>query len=378
MSISRHATSYLKNQVFIKTLKINGFRCYESVDLFFKRRINIFYGDNGSGKTSVLEAIYFLSTGKSFRSKRNKHLINHNNKSLSLFTEFSEDINTQNKSIGISLNTKNKKQIKLNLSNLKNQSETAHQLPVVSIDPDSYLFLDKPPQFRRSFLDWLVFHVKPNYLKTWTLTSRCQKQLNASYREKKTDQLDYWQDQYIHYGNQLNELRVETYELLSKKVILKVKTFIPELIDFNLMYFKGWSKEFTLEQLLTKESNKNLLYGSLLSGVHKMDIKCFVGNKPASEVLSRGQKKLISIIFYLCFIELINEVHCVNPILCIDDMDAELDTIKTNVLCDFIKHTNNQVFISTVAPEKINSIFKEVGLFHVKHIKDKREVDSVN
>ncbi|MGJ8664609.1 MAG: AAA family ATPase, partial [Marinicella sp.] len=138
--------------MYLNQLKINGFRCYDNIEIEFNQRINVFHGDNGAGKTSILEAIYYLSTGKSFRSKRAKNLINQVNHELTLFSAFTSDEGIKGQ-VGVSLDKGLKKKIKLNQRNVSNQSEIAHLIPVVSIDPDSYLFLDKPPQFRRSFLD---------------------------------------------------------------------------------------------------------------------------------------------------------------------------------------------------------------------------------
>lgn len=356
--------------MFIKQIKINGFRCYQSVDLKFNKQINIFYGNNGSGKTSVLEAIYWLSTGKSFRTKKNKVLINHNQSEFIIFSSFHSGTDNNNQTIGVGFDkTSSKKTIRLNQKNITNQSQIAHTLPVVSIDPDSYLLIDKTPNFRRTFLDWLVFHVKPSYLSVWTQTTRCHRQLNALFKTKQLNQIDQWQQQYIQFATQLNTYRFEIFKQLKIKVEDKIKQFIPELKGFGLHYFQGWNKDLTLTELLIKDKDKNITYGNLFSGVHKMDIKCKVNTLTAQDVLSRGQKKIISIVFYLSFIELLTETTGINPIVCLDDLDAELDPNKTNLLCEFIKSSDNQVFISTVDVDKVTSLFDDVGMFHVKHDK---------
>ncbi|MEZ5471494.1 MAG: DNA replication/repair protein RecF [Marinicella sp.] len=352
--------------MFIKQLKINGFRCYESVDLMFEKKINVFIGPNGSGKTSVLEAIYYLSTGKSFRSKKNKVLVNNLQNQFTLFCQFSEtEGRTQNLGVSFNKNT-GQKQIKLNQNQVKNQSEIAHMIPVVAIDPESYLFIDKGPQYRRSFLDWLVFHVKPEYLQVWTQTMRCQKQLNASYKSQYNQTTTHWEQQYILQANQLNDLRRVFFKQLEILVMEKVSMFLPEVNNFCIHYFQGWSKENDLTEQIKKDREKNLNYGSLYSGVHKMDIKCRVNNSQAQDVLSRGQKKIISIIFNLCFIEMLTAATKLNPIVCFDDLDAELDGVKTNLLCDFINNSQNQIFLSTVDLEKVTSLLNEFSVFHVK------------
>ncbi len=335
--------------------------------MVFDNRINVFFGSNGAGKTSLLEAIYFLSTGKSFRSKRTKNLINNQQDDLTVFAKTNPQPNQVPMQLGINLNKNGKKQIKLNQDLVRNQSDIAHRLPVVSIDPDSYLFIDKPPQYRRSFLDWLVFHVKHEYLTVWSQCSRCQKQLNALYKAKSTEQLDYWEQQYINHANALNQLRLDVFADLQLLVEKKTAQFIPELSTLKVGYYQGWSKDNSLVEQLNKDRDKNLMYGNLNSGVHKMDVKNTIKHMSAQECLSRGQKKMISIIYYLSFIELITAHTGIDPVLCLDDMDAELDINKTQILCDFIQTANNQVFISTVDKDKLIPMLDGLGLFHVKH-----------
>ncbi len=350
----------------ISKLKIQGFRCYESLEIEFIQRINIFSGTNGAGKTSILEAIYFISTGKSFRSKRNKNLINHHADEMLVFAHYNNADDTNNR-VGITLASNLKKNIKLNGQKINNQSAIAHKLPVVSIDPDSYLFLDKPPQYRRSFLDWLVFHVKPEYLNVWSKVSRCQKQLNSLYKGKSADQVDHWESLYIKYATELTQMRAAVFSDLKPLINQRIELIVPELAKFDLIFYQGWSQDNTLTEQLTKDRNKNVLYGNLNFGVHKMDIRNTFNNQPAHEILSRGQKKLISIIYYLSYIELLSTHLKVNPILCLDDMDAELDSGKTKVLFDFIQNSSHQTFISTVDANKLLDVLPNADLFHVEH-----------
>lgn len=350
----------------INQLKINHFRCYDDIELNFNERINVFSGENGSGKTSVLEAIYYLSTGKSFRSKRTKNLIKHDQDGFALFSSFT-DTDKYHNQLGISLSKTLKKKVKFNQNLINSQSKIAHVLPVVAIDSNSYLFLDKPPQYRRSFFDWLVFHVKPQYLQIWSNVSRCHKHLNVLYKEKKVSELDYWESQYIEYANQLTVLRKEIYQQLVDSVQRKIQFFVPELESFKTTFKQGWNKEKTLLDQLNADRDKNLLYGSLVSGTHKMDLKNTYNQLPAYETLSRGQKKIISSIFYLSYIELLTNHLGINPILCLDDMDAELDINKTAVFNEFIENSVNQIFLTTVAAEKLTSSLSTFSLFHVKH-----------
>jgi DNA replication and repair protein RecF len=351
--------------VFLTKLNIHNFRNIIHKEYHFNNKINIFYGENGVGKTSILEAIHITSSGKSFRKSSIKSIINFEKDNLTVFIE---TLNKQTKnSFSISKHKTGKFKAKVNNSSVSKQSEITNQFPVISIDPEVYRLVDFGPLYRRNYLDWLVFHVKHDYIVLWKKVYKCIKQLNYLYKKKAPEsEIVFWELNFITFSNELNDIRNNFFNQITPK-INKLSTLIQkDLCDISINFKKGWSKDLSLQEQLNTDKNKNRLYGQLQHGPHKMDIQIKDGIHPASQTLSRGQKKTLSMIFYMAYIELLLE-NDIKPVLCLDDLDAELDSIKLKKVADFFINTGSQIFITSVLKEKIENAFPEAELFHVKH-----------
>ena len=351
--------------MFINKLKISNFRILQEKEFNFTQNINVFHGDNGTGKTSILESIHYLSTGKSFRKCSFKSLINVDFNYLNVFVELINDEFKNTISINKAKNGLWK--ARFNNSPITKQSQISNLVPVVSIDPEVYRLVDLGPINRRNFLDWLVFHVKHDYLILWKKVQKCSKHLNSLYKTKATTkEIDLWENSFIDFSEQLNEVRELFYNQIQPIILSLTKQMQSDISNLELDYYKGWSETLTLKEQLVKDRKRNLLYGQLQHGPHKMDIKIQVLNNPASQVLSRGQKKVLSLTFYMAYIQLLQN-HDVKPIVCLDDLDAELDDNKLSKVSEFFIQSNLQLFITTVLSEKIKKIFPNAQMFHVKH-----------
>ena len=356
--------------MFIKKLRLHEFRNIKNKEFIFDNKINIFYGQNGAGKTSILEAIYFLSSGKSFRKGNFKNLINFNANSLTVYLECnnSDENNTQPHVFAISKEKSGKWKGQKNNNPIKKQSDITHALPVIAIDPEVYRLVDFGPLYRRNFLDWLVFHVKHDYLILWKKTHKCVKQLNVLYKSKASKEEIYpWEKTFIQYSEQLNEIREGFFNEIKPKIIQLSLYMQEEITDLNIEYKKGWSEDINLAGQLNKDRIKNLRYGQLQHGPQKMDIKISVGKHQASQTLSRGQKKILSMTFYMAYIDLILNSTNKTPVLCLDDFDAEIDKEKLFKAAQFFKDKKTQIFITSVQKKKISKVFPDAQMFHVKH-----------
>ncbi len=352
--------------MFIEELKIHNFRNIEDKHFSFKNKINVFYGKNGVGKTSILESIHYLSTGKSFRKGKANNLINFTKNDLTVFINAKTQENHY--TFAVNKNKNNQWHGKINGNKTSKQSQINTLIPVVSIDPEVYRLVDFGPIYRRNFLDWMVFHVKHNYLNLWKNTYKCIKQLNFLYKNKATnEEITPWENNFIHFSNELNEIRQETFNFLLPEIMKASRFMQNEIEDISLSYKKGWTLNSFKEQI-DFDRSKNRLYGQLQHGPHKMDIKISVGNQQASQILSRGQKKILSITFYMAYIKYLTK-RGISPILCLDDFDAELDDEKLKKAAFFFRETNSQIFVTTVQKNKIKKVFKKADLFHVKQTK---------
>ncbi len=351
--------------MFINKLKIFNFRNTLRKEYEFNNKVNIFYGDNGVGKTSILEAINFLSSGKSFRKGTFKNLINYHSDDLTVYLECITNNHTNTLSVN---KNKNGKWIgKINHTKTNKLVNITNIFPVVSIDPEVYSLIDFGPIYRRNYLDWLVFHVKHDYIVLWKKVYKCIKQLNSLYKNKAPfNEVKPWENSFIKYSNELNQIRKETFDRLHPSII-ELSQYMQEDVDNLSIEFKqGWSEDNSLQEQLEIDRSKNMLYGKLLHGPHKMDIKIKSGGIQSALILSRGQKKILSIAFYMAYIRFLNKKN-IHPVLCLDDFDAELDLNKLLKAAAFFKNSQAQIFITSVQQEKISMAFPNAELFHVKH-----------
>ncbi len=350
--------------MFINTLKIHNFRNIKFKEFNFTKRVNVFFGENGSGKTSILESIYFLSSAKSFRKSSAKSIINFDEEKVTVYSKLTNDITY---SFAVTKDKTGKWSGKVNNTVFNKQSQLTSYLKVVAIDPEVYRLIDFGPQFRRSFLDWFVFHVEHSYLDTWKKTYKCIKQLNHLYKTKASNiEINVWETSLAEFSELLNQKRLECFDLLKPRILSLVKKIQPDIRNLKIEFKKGWQESNSLLEQLTLDRIKNLKYGQIQNGPHKMDIKILANNFPASQTLSRGQKKILSIIFYLAYIESLMKDYGLEPIVCLDDLDAEIDESKLNILGGLFDELNIQLFISTVQVEKVKNIFKDIDMFHVE------------
>ncbi|MCF6318054.1 MAG: DNA replication and repair protein RecF [Proteobacteria bacterium] len=352
--------------MFIKKLKIHNFRNTLNQEYIFSNKVNIFYGDNGVGKTTILEAINFVSSGKSFRRGSFKNLINQHSNDLTVYLECI--LNEHSKTLSVNKNINGKWTGKINNCRIGKLVEITNIFPVVSIDPEVYSLIDSGPLHRRNFLDWLVFHVKHDYIILWKKVYKCIKQLNILYKHKAPiNEIKLWEKSFIAYSCELNTIRKNTFNEI-KSNIVEFSVYMQKEVDKLSIDFKqGWNDDISLEEQMEIDRSKNLLYGKLLHGPHKMDIKIKTHRLQAAQTLSRGQKKILSIAFYMAYIQFLNKNN-VHPVLCLDDFDAELDSEKLQKAADFFKNSKAQIFITSVQKEKITKAFKNADLFHVKHL----------
>lgn len=351
--------------MFISKLKIYNFRSIKEKEFLFTKNINIFYGKNGIGKTSIIEAINFLSSGKSFRKGSSKSLIQFNCLNLTVYIEsFKNDIPY---TIGVNKHKNGKWKSQFNNNKHIKQSDISRYFPVVSIDPEVYRLVDFGPLYRRNFLDWLVFHVKHEYLILWKKVHRCIKQLNLLYKSNVSiNEIKNWEKSFVTYSEKLNTIRKEFFDKIQPIIIKLTKNMQGEIKDLSISFKQGWSNNIKLSEQINIDRSKNIRFGQILHGPHKMDIKISTSNVPASQTLSRGQKKILSITFYMAYIEILKEFN-IKPILCLDDFDAEIDKSKLQKAAEFFINSNAQIFITSVDKNKIKKIFPSAELFHVKH-----------
>jgi DNA replication and repair protein RecF len=199
---------------------------------------NLIYGENGSGKTSFLEAIYFLGLGKSFRTHHNQRVIQQGQENFSVFGILQEkDFSTP---MGIQRNREGEMQIRIREQHVASPVELAKLLPLQLINADSHRQLLSTPKYRRQFLDWGLFHVEQSFLPVWQRAARALKQRNAALRANASlAEIQLWSHELIAAAMPLDQLR-RTYLQQLHPVFQAISQLFLENIEITWHYQRGW------------------------------------------------------------------------------------------------------------------------------------------
>jgi DNA replication and repair protein RecF len=336
--------------MYISNLRLQNFRNIPFKSFDFKNSINFIIGKNGSGKTSILESIYFLSHSRSFRSSQLNRIINHDANEFIIYTK----AHTPDE-ISISLSRKkNSNNIsKLNSEIQKNHTEITRNLPIQLINPESFNIINSGAQQRCKVLDWGAFYLDKTFLKIWQQTKFLVKQRNSALKQNYPDAYIASIDQKLcEFANILDTKRHDYFKKLKPKIYDILSQFNSEL-KLDIEYYRGWSHQKELEQVLEEGFKYDNKYNLTNHGPHKADIVFTINNKPIQDIFSRGQQKLLICAIKLAQGEVHNLENLNNCIYLIDDISSELDSIHTQTLFDYLKKLKSQVFITTTEQNKI-------------------------
>ncbi len=354
-------------------LSVQNLRNISSVDLEPAEHLNIIYGANGSGKTSLLEAISVLSLGRSFRSRKIKSLIQQDSDQLTVFGRLSVDDSVMDVPIGVRRNREGAGQIKLNGSSVSSASILSEQLPLQIMNGHSFLLLEGAPQVRRQFMDWLVFHVEPGFLSTWKDVQKLLKQRNSLLRRDKIDPLLLapWDKELSVKATQLDQMRSRVFNSFLACFQELVADFIA-IDGLQLSYYRGWERELDYADALSLGEERDSGLGYTRVGPHRADIRISIMGQPAAEILSRGQQKLLVSALRIAQGVVFQTLTGRRCVYLIDDLPAELDVDFRSVLAGWLDKLECQVFVTGVERDVIAKAWPENNskriekVFHVE------------
>lgn len=350
--------------MLIKTLNINNLRNLKSVDMTLNPQLNYLLGSNGAGKTSVLESIVVLAKGRSFRSGQIDALLGPDGELLRVVAT-TKSADEHNQTLGIE-RSRSQWKARRNGEDVKQLSDLAIHLPLVLIEPNSHLLVSGPPEGRRRFLDWGVFHVEPDYLVQWRRYSRALKQRNAALRRRDGRLIDSIDEVLSELGESVDSARRTQADRLSPMLERTVEELSPELEDISLRYEKGWRAE-KLSLALQSSRQRDLERGSTGPGPHKADLSLYVGKKPAKERLSRGEQKVLAASLLLSQGRLMVETG-ETPLLLMDDLASEFDEAHLSTVLEAGRNLQCQIWITGTSVKPYESMMGgEYAMFHVEH-----------
>ncbi len=335
----------------ITSLKLTNFRNFNTLSISPGPEINLIYGDNGTGKTSLLEAIYHLGLGKSFRTHQYERVIQHQEESFSIYAELTKSNNLVQ--IGIERKRKQPLRVKLSGKSISGVSTLAKLIPIQMISTLSYRFFTDGPRIRRQFLDWGVFHVKPPFISCWQRLQHVLKQRNASLKSRSsTDQIELWNKEFCQLSSEIDQYRAEYIDDLKRHFSQQIARLLSSY-NMELRYKRGWSINESLENILKDNLSKERIIGHTEYGPQRADLQIYINGIPAADILSQGQLKLTSYALQLAQGLLLHEKTEQHPIYLIDDLPSELDAGKREQLYKTLSKFNTQIFITAISQDLV-------------------------
>jgi DNA replication and repair protein RecF len=352
--------------MLLKQLQIKDFRNLQDTQLTPINGVNLIVGDNASGKTSILEAIYYLSHVRSFRTQYVTDLIFRHSSYLQLVANIeTNDGNTI--PFGIR-RSRNKSEIRVNKNPVIRVSDIAAQFPVLAIHPDSYKLITGSPAQRRQYIDWGVFHVEHGFFQAWKRFKKALSQRNAALKTKqKYDVCQLWNPEICASANHIDQLRSQYFQKLTPYLNNLTRQFFPD-DTVSIEYKRGWPLDKELTDLLEANLQKERLKGYTYYGPHRAEVLIKVNGQSAQTCISRGQQKTLVALMRLAQamqFSLVTDKSCV---LLYDDLAAELDYTHRNMILSVLSSMDIQLFLTAIEKEQIDlSNWSDSKLFHVEH-----------
>jgi DNA replication and repair protein RecF len=341
--------------VSLSRLQVTDFRCLQSAELDPDCHFTLISGPNASGKTSLLEAIYCLGRGRSFRTRRLEHLIRHGAERFVVFGEV--ETATRRAPMGVE-GSRSGIRAQIDGDKPSSLAELALFLPVQIIDPEVHHLIDEGPSRRRRFLDWGVFHVEQSFVGHWQRYQQVLRQRNAALKTRQPRAVvSVWDSDLVRSGESLSAARAHYVSLLSPSAEAIGRNLLG--MELSLSYRNGWLKGQSLAEALQQSWNHDLETGATQVGPHRAELGIRLGGAPVKDRISRGQQKLLAAALLIAQLKLFPEGSPVQPTLLLDDPAAELDDERLANLIREVSSQSVQLIVTTLHGEF--SAFGEPG-----------------
>jgi len=358
--------------MWINDLTVQNCRSISKASLQLSPQLNIITGKNASGKTSLLEAIYLLSSGRSFQTSHITDVIRHKQKSILVTASmcFEDAVSSH---IGIEKSLK-KTRIRINKENINSQAELSRVLPITIIHPDSIRLISGAPSYRRAYIDWIAFYLYPEFYPKWKSYQRILKQRNLCLKDHKhLYSLEKWTEELVSLQPDITDFRMRAIKKL-EPIIKNSASKLLKNKQIDLEFQSGFPPNINLEfdsliRFYSDKKNYDLATKRTSYGAHKANIKFLIDSKPAERTASRGQLKLLCVALLLSQSKTIQNIEGKvdnKGILLFDDFTSELDSNNEISLIEYLFTLNQQTILTTTDSELMGKDFK-AKMFHVKH-----------
>lgn len=354
--------------MYIEKIKLENFRNYKYENIELNKLINIIFGDNAQGKTNILEAIYFTSLGKSFRTNKEKEIVKENESQAKIEINFIKN----NRKEKINAEISDKKNFYINDIPVKKLSELVGKINIVLFSPEDIEILRNEPIKRRKFLNIMISQLRPKYIFLLSEYNKVLEQRNnylkkIKYENKSQEYLTIWDEQLEKIGIKIYEYRKEFIEKINNKIKKIHLNTTENKENIEIKYKTNIDKKNYMENLL-KNKSVDIQKGYTSIGIHRDDFEIYINKKNVAIFGSQGQQRTSIISLKLAEAEVIYDEIEEYPIVLLDDFMSELDKKRINGFIQNIK--NNQVLITTT--DKINLDTMVYNLYKVEKAKVER------
>lgn len=346
-----YMTKLRGNFMQLQSLKLLHFRNYEHLEIKFHPKINIIYGNNGSGKTNLVEAIYVMAVTRSFRNVNEKVLIQ-NGATLSKIEGniIYNDVYPTNYRIYLE---KDGKKVKINKNRIVKLSDYITKIPIVLFSPDDLKFLKDTPSTRRKQLNISISQYSLSYLKNLSYYNKLLKQRNAYLKKlivnanQSLEYLNILTEKLVNFGLKIYDERFNYINKINN-FLGKYYKCITGLDGLKVVYHSNYENKGNQKLLESYQHllKKDLTFGKTNLGIHTDDLHFMLNGYDLKDYGSEGQQKNAIIAFKLSELELLREILGYFPILILDDIFSELDREKIENIFKLLRK-DVQIFITT-------------------------------
>lgn len=327
--------------------------------------INCIIGDNASGKTSLLEAMFLLGRGHSFRQSTTRQAIQRGSDVFTVRAQISND-GEKSRRIGAHQNRRGF-ELKLDDQQETPRYELVNALPLQIIDPNVHRLLEQGPQHRRQFLDWGVFHVEHLFFPAWRRYRRALKQRNRALRHRQAKQdVIAWDAELVRQGELVDACRRRYLGYINELLPESARRLIGN-DQLDLSYARGWKGSDGLGVALASTLEQDYRAGFTQQGPHRADLRVSVSTSKARDWVSRGQQKILTTSLLLCQAQILHAYRGIRPVLLIDDLAAELGKTYRETLANEVLRIGGQCFLTFLDIGLVPNAFESQTMFHVEH-----------
>lgn len=329
------------NTLIVKKLQIDNLRNLAHVSIEPHDCLNLLMGDNGAGKSSVLESLVVLSRGRSYRTTQASELVGPEKKSFSVFAQIEGA--AQEHRLGLERSGKYWR-ARMDGVDLSQMSQLTRVLPLVLMEPESHLLVSGTPDYRRKYLDWGMFHVEPRFLETWRRFSRALKQRNVALRSGQAAVLDSLDEVLAEAGTDLGAMRRAHAESIAGHIEELFRELHTGFTDIRIEYRTGWAGDNYLEALKAGRE-RDLERGATLTGPHRAELAFHHGRTPIRAVFSRGEQKMFAAALLMTQVRVLASTGH-KPLVLLDDLASEFDAANCSAVLESALETCCQVWIT--------------------------------